>query len=157
MTVLELDKPKGVRCTHLSDIVTTKSCLVYGTKTRPPSCEQWACIWRSGSNLIDADARPDRVGVMLARLESQDPAVEIPAVICVYEVREGASDEPAARALLTKVEKQYATLYMNGPHRGSLTGPSTELDLVVAAIDVRAVLGETPPKIRDAQDTKGAA
>lgn len=57
MAVVELDKPRLVRCQHVCE----KGCAIY--EQRPPTCAAYACAWRLGLGV--ESMRPDRSGFML--------------------------------------------------------------------------------------------
>jgi hypothetical protein len=59
--VLELQKEPGVSCEFLR-LELGPGCSRY--ETRPNGCRQWACVWRSGSNLLTEGERPDEIGVI---------------------------------------------------------------------------------------------
>jgi hypothetical protein len=59
--VQELQKEPGVSCEFLR-LELGPGCSRY--ETRPHGCRQWACVWRSGSNLLEEGERPDEIGVV---------------------------------------------------------------------------------------------
>ncbi len=60
MGVPELRKPAHAPCSFLRE---GHGCSIH--PGRPFSCRHFDCLWRQG--LLDEDARPDRVGMVLAR------------------------------------------------------------------------------------------
>lgn len=82
----ELDKPAGKACAHLSaDLETKNACTIY--ERRPDPCRAFACVWRTGSDVMSPAERPDRVGIMV------DTMREIPGkpwtdALLVYSTRE---------------------------------------------------------------------
>lgn len=60
--VKDLQKAAGTRCEHLQD-APLRGCGIY--KTRPDACMKWACVWRSGSNVLSEEERPDKIGIVV--------------------------------------------------------------------------------------------
>ena len=61
--VPELDKPEGVTCSS-RQAAPLPGCGRY--ETRPLSCAQYACLWRSGSDVLPSkDERPDLSGIIV--------------------------------------------------------------------------------------------
>lgn len=63
--VVELNKPPGVRCQHL----TEQGCGIY--EDRPPSCRSYFCLWadeKAAALDLPDWGRPDRTGVLLNAL-----------------------------------------------------------------------------------------
>ena len=52
-----ISKPPGVACRHLS----SRGCGIY--EGRPATCREFQCLWKA-RDLVPAELRPDRLGVM---------------------------------------------------------------------------------------------
>lgn len=116
MPVDQLKKPSGVDCQHLDTTRKGGGCKSYAT--RPSSCKEWACVWRSGSNLLAPGDRPDRLGIMLDTMR-QIPGKPHVEAILVYET------EPMgfvrAKAVIDKLILKWAVVLMKDPRE--LHGP----------------------------------
>jgi len=108
MPVVELDKAPSLACKHLNP-QEGKGCTAY--ETRPESCRSWACVWRSGSNVVEPVERPDRLGVMLDTLRPL-PGQPRLDVLLAYETREGGF--AAADAALSRMARKRAIVFMTG-------------------------------------------
>jgi len=124
MPIVELDKAPGVACQHLNPN-EGKGCMSY--ETRPESCRTWACVWRSGSNIVEPIERPDRLGVMLDTMRPQ-PGQPRLDVLLAYEAREGGF--VAAEASLRRLAQKRAVVLMTGPTK--VFGPKSAVEAFLA-------------------------
>jgi hypothetical protein len=89
------DKPSGTPCRHLC----AAGCGIY--EHRPDVCRNYLCAWRShawfGSR---PDYRPDKLGVMVSCQDTKDGWA-----ITLWEVREGALDDPRLPFILDKLRQ----------------------------------------------------
>jgi hypothetical protein len=95
LPILELDKPSGTPCRHLCE----QGCGIY--ESRPDVCRNYLCAWRShawfGSR---PQYRPDKLGVMVSCQDTKDGWA-----ITLWEVREGALDDPRLPFILDKLRQ----------------------------------------------------
>ena len=85
MAVKALDKPRGVRCKHLTD----QGCGIY--ETRPDECRKFYCLWADpNAEALDIPdwGRPDRTGVVLAAMGHD---LNERPIIVAHEVTPGAA------------------------------------------------------------------
>jgi hypothetical protein len=80
----ELVKPAWSPCPHQSR--EGHGCTVYAD--RPEPCRAWACVWRSGSNVLQESERPDLAGVMIDTMRPVEGEPWTDALF-VYETRPG--------------------------------------------------------------------
>ncbi len=121
MPVPQLQKPAGVECKDWDKDRVGGGCKVYAT--RPQVCRQWACVWRSGSNLLEPEDRPDRLGIMLDTMR-QIPGKPFVDAILVYETRPGGFQE--AMPTIRKLALKRAVVVMADPRE--LIGPQDRVD-----------------------------
>jgi len=92
------EKPAGERCRYLKT-EEERGCGIY--KDRPLVCKVWACVWRSGSDLLLGEERPDKLGVVFDTNSHPD----LPFTFLVAkESRDGGftSAAPVLKRLLEK-------------------------------------------------------
>lgn len=91
-----LKKPADVPCVHLNPNPSGPGCLIY--TERPDSCAKWACVWRSGSNVLVDEERPDLLGVVLDTVETP----KLPwSFLCAVSIDPLAPEDAFQRALPT--------------------------------------------------------
>ena len=88
--VRELEKPAGVKCSH----ICKKGCAIY--EARPGSCANYVCGWLGGAYGTDNTTRPDHLGVIFDQPAPMDGAV------LVRETRRGALEQRVVRAMLVQ-------------------------------------------------------
>jgi hypothetical protein len=94
MAVAELKKKNYLPCCHLKD-----RCSIYAD--RPPSCRDWSCNWLLGQVEGDERRRPDNCGIIFTwELRGGN------YILTVYEVWDGAAQDPKAQYLLKKLQKR---------------------------------------------------
>lgn len=111
MAVKELQKENYTRCQHQC----AGGCGVY--QDRPQSCQTFDCWYRAGL----VKHRPDKIGVIVDYYPMQD-------VICVWEVRPGASETKRVTRMIKSLRKTYpASLIhiVNKENAGSLADTET--------------------------------
>ncbi len=121
MPVPQLDKPSGVDCKHWDGKREGGGCTVY--ETRPEVCREWACIWRSGSNLLEPGDRPDKLGIMLDTMR-QVPGKPIVEAILVYQTEPGGFQK--AMPTIRKLALNRAVVIMADPRE--LIGPRVKTE-----------------------------
>lgn len=121
MGVAEIGKGSWQRC----DLECGNGCAAY--LSRPPSCRDYSCLWLldPGQKVFRNMERPDRVGVVLDVTGLDHPVTErlgMQAAVA-REVRPGAFEEPAARALLERIERKTLVIRLTPDGRQRLVGP----------------------------------
>lgn len=124
MGVDEIGKKGGDRCEHVIDKLYKLSdragCGIY--ESRPQSCRDFKCAWLWLDKLRNME-RPDIVGIMLDVNTEQST---VGGAFIAREVRPGAFDEDAGRALLERLAKRVLVLKVRGLRRW-LMGPESEV------------------------------
>lgn len=127
MGVAELDKPAWQPCAH----ECAEGCAVY--TTRPQSCAEYSCLWLlDPQNLFRNMERPDRVGVVLDISDQDSPVTEHlgQQAVLAREVRSGAFDESAAKAMLDRLEKRVVVVRLTPDGVRRLRGPERLVRLI---------------------------
>ena len=119
LSIPELNKPAGKPCQHLAK--EGKGCGTYAT--RPESCEVWACVWRSGSNVVEPSERPDRTGIMLDTMRPVPGKAEARGIL-VYETEPGGFAK--ADAIIQRLAAKWPVVLMSDPRK--LIGPVDEVE-----------------------------
>lgn len=88
--IVALQKPQGKWCPHCSIGV---GCKIYDQ--RPEECREYGCEWIQGSGL--ESERPDKIGVVVDLLISDDKKE---ALVRVVEVFEGMIERPRIRQMV---------------------------------------------------------
>lgn len=130
MPVPQLKKPGGVACKHLDKEREGGGCTVY--ESRPSNCRQWACIWRSGSNLLAPEDRPDKLGIMLDTMR-EVPGKPFVEAILVYETEPGGFQK--AMTTIRKLAERRAVVIMADPRE--LIGPKDKTDRFLRLIPLK--------------------
>lgn len=99
LAVAEYDKPNFTPCKHECD----SGCSIYAE--RPTSCRVWSCAWKSG-RLGDERRRPDKLGVIFDHR---------PTGVWVWEVWEGAAQNPQVKYLIEKQTKGIVPVLILNP------------------------------------------
>ena len=125
MAVAELKKRNYEKCCHLAD-----RCSIYAS--RPPSCRDWSCNWLLGEIEGDERRRPDNLGLLFTWESRGDGCI-----LAAYEVWDGAANDPKARYVLNKLQKQWAICLVYTSNRfeilSSDKGQREELTKAVAS------------------------
>jgi len=96
LAVSELQKPMRWACNHVS----CSGCGVY--ESRPGSCRVFNCLWLRGAISGDDSRRPDRLGLLFDCFRS---SITNELRFVVFELWNGAFDEPAGAALLAELAR----------------------------------------------------
>ena len=135
--ITELKKEEGVTCPNVVTDNPAGGCGIYDT--RPASCAAWACLWRSGSNVLGEGERPDKNGVVI-EAQGED-------MLVAKEAFEGGFTH--AMKLLTRLaNKRLVQLREADGKSGVAFGPSHQLPKYVALMDV---VHKAEKKMREAQ------
>lgn len=122
MRVDELDKPAGKTCEHL----VPGGCGIY--ESRPSGCRGWACIWRSGTDLLHEDERPDKIGVMLDTWAPKD-CPEARAILVTKAP--GAELSEKTGEMLRRIIEEHVVVFMDEPRQ--VMGPKEKVAAFVQA------------------------
>lgn len=122
-TVMEVDgsvfpggnKPAFVACEHLRH-GSGGGCGIYDKRPKP--CEEWACVWRSGSNVTLPEERPDRCGIMLDTWQSTGGIF----VLLAYITTDGETAEQS-QMLWRLSQKRVVVPIRNGVAGKAFGGP----------------------------------
>jgi Fe-S-cluster containining protein len=97
--VHELKKENWTKCQHQC----SSGCGIY--EERPESCKTYYCLWQAGMMKGGVENRPDNLGVIFdfrAITDGNDKEA-----ISVWELREGAVDEPRPKEMIEEISKHF--------------------------------------------------
>jgi hypothetical protein len=106
---LEYESPRWVPCHHLC----AAGCGIYDD--RPQGCRAFRCAWLKGWGTDDE--RPDRLGVIVERLEAR-PRIGVEEKILATELAPDSAQDPRAREALRTLKTELRVVLVKHKAKG---------------------------------------